>query len=133
TFRCAGATDIENRRLSPPTGPARFASASGQVAHFQYFQGSFPDTVGKLAVPGTGVHRLVVLVRDTVCEIVAFRVTELLSKFGLAGLACSCGLRNPLVTVDSFSPGDRAKQHRDDQNGSHVVISLSTAGNAPTI
>jgi hypothetical protein len=59
---------------------------------------------------------------------VALCVTEFLSKFGLASFACSCGLLNPLATVESFRLSNRAKQHRDDQSGSHVVISLSAAG-----
>lgn len=55
----------------------------------------------------------------------AFVFREFLPKFGQTGFARSGSLRDPLVTSDRLrlSKKRRPKQHRDDQDSSHVVIS----------
>ena len=50
---------------------------------------------------------------------------KFLPKFSEAGFARSSSLRDPLVTSDRLrlSKQRRSKQHRDDQDSSHVVVS----------
>ena len=83
------------------------------------------NAVGKLTTANAVIDRLIGLIGHTDRVIVAFVFREFLPKFGQTGFARFGSLRDPLVTSDRLrlSKQRRSKQHRDDQDSSHVVVS----------
>ncbi|MGO8909067.1 MAG: hypothetical protein ACLQDM_07045 [Bradyrhizobium sp.] len=83
------------------------------------------DTVGKFIIANAGIDFFVSLIRHTVSVKAVLCFSEFLPKFGEAGFIRSCGLPDPLVTVERLrlSKNRRPKKHRDDQGIAHVLFS----------